>query len=444
MNLFWKKLFGGLKSTQSIEQKEEVLRRETKRYNDVRESGTLQRYLELKAIINSPAFQQKKSEYSTGNIRKMKYFAEWERYNQFEKDKNLKSYFETENSTLLKSYLAFKETPDYRLLSNSDEVAKSATLKEFAAFEQSKEFSNYLSLHNSFTVKEYQRVSEIVTTPDFLQEKAFWEDANRWEKTEEYQLENEYAKLINLEDIRFYEKSEAQLAQKQAGWRLVFEEDFNDGVLNTQKWYPALYQGQKLMDKHYSFANEKQANNGGANIVLMGGKLIISTRPDRVVTRAWTPGRGFGEKTFAFSSDVINGSNAVSINKGLITAKVKIAGDKDICHAFWLSGKGQTPHINLFYFDGKKIKVGNFWDNQGMLGAKGETITGISPYDYYIYSLEWTATELIWRINNIEVLRTNKGVPHEELFPVFNSFISEKQQGGTGEFIIDWLRVYQK
>ncbi len=136
MNLFWKKLFGSLKSTHSIEQKEEILRSETQRYNDVRESDTLKRYLELKEIINSPAFQQKKSEYSTGNIRKMKNFAEWERYNQFEKDKNLKLYFETEKSPLLKEYLTFKETPNYRLMSNEAEVAKSEKLKEFSAFEQ--------------------------------------------------------------------------------------------------------------------------------------------------------------------------------------------------------------------------------------------------------------------------------------------------------------------
>jgi len=286
-------------------------------------------------------------------------------------------------------------------------------------------------------------LKDIVSTPEFLEEKAFWEDKRRWERTEEHRLEKECSGLQALEDVQFYEKN-MQLSKKQPGWQLVFEDNFEDGVLDTTKWYPGLYQGQKIMDKSYSFTNEKQANNGGENILTLGGELSIATRPDRVTARAWTPGKGFSEKEFNYSSDVINGSNAVKIKRGMISAKLKISGDSDISHAFWLTGKGQTPHINVFYFDGKKIKVGNYWNELGVLGSKGETIAGINPGDYFIYSLEWTATELIWRVNNVEVLKTNKGIPHDELFPVFNSFISAKQQGGSGEFIVDWVKVYQK
>ena len=443
MNLFWKKLFRSLQSTHAIEQQEEETRLAIQRYNDVKESDTLKRYLELKNTVQSPAFQGKKKEYSSGNIRKMKQYAVWERYGQFEKDKKLQLYFKTAESHALKDYLEFKGTPDYRLLANPKEVAKSETLKHFKAFEKSKEFQNYLKFHHSYAVKEYGRLKEVVSTPEFIEEKSFWEDKHRWTKTEEYLLEKEYMELKSLEDVQFYEKN-AQLAIKQSSWHLVFEEDFGDGILNTEKWYPGLYQGQKRMEKTYSFANEKQANSGGENIVMMGGELTISTRPDQITTRAWTPAKGFTEKEFHYSSDVINGSNAVKMNKGLISAKVKISGDKDISHAFWLSGKNQTPHINLFYFDGNKIKVGNYWNANGVLGNKSEIISGISPNDYYIYSLEWTPAELIWRVNNVVVLKSNKGIPNEELFPVFNSFISQKQQGGSGELTVDWVKVYKK
>jgi hypothetical protein len=442
MNLFWKKLFGSLQSTHSIEQKETGIRQAIQRYTDIKGSDSFKRYLELQNIVQSAPFQSRKKECTSGNIRKMKHYAEWERFTQIDKDKNLKRYLASEASSALKNYLDFKASPEYTRLAIPAEVAKSDALKRYKSFERSAEYQNYLKYHNSFAVKEYTKLREVVATPEFKQEKAFWEDKNRWTKTDEYQLEREYFSLKAREDVQFFEKN-VQLSKGQTMRQIIFEENFEDGVLNTAKWYPGLYQGQKLMDKTYSFANEKQANSGESNIVMLGSALSIATRPDRLTARAWTPSKGFSEKEFYYSSAVVNGSQAVNMKGGMISAKIKIAGDKEISHALWLTGKQQTPHINLFYFDGKKLKVGNYWNNNGALGSKEEVISGINPNNYYIYSLEWTATELIWRINNVEVLRSKKGVPQEELFPVFNSFISEKQAGGSGELIIDWIRVYQ-
>jgi hypothetical protein len=109
-----------------------------------------------------------------------------------------------------------------------------------------------------------------------------------------------------------------------------------------------------------------------------------------------------------------------------------------------LGADGKLPHVNIFHFDGKNIVVNNYAKEGNSVSAVKETIKGISVEDFYIYSLEWSATELIWRVNNVEVFRTERNVPKESLSPVFQSFISENQQGGAGTFEVDWIRIYAK
>ncbi|MFT3753004.1 MAG: hypothetical protein QM800_09055 [Paludibacter sp.] len=55
----------------------------------------------------------------------------------------------------------------------------------------------------------------------------------------------------------------------------------------------------------------------------------------------------------------------------------------------------------------------------------------------------WSKKELIWMINDLEIYRTASNIPDESMFLAFNSFISEKQNGGTGNLEVDWVRVYQ-
>lgn len=444
MNLFWKKLFGGLQSTASIERKADEIVQIQARFKEVLSSKELARYSELKKIVNSPSFKQKRTDYTKGSFKSTPQYSDFQKCRKYDTDSKLKKYYATLNSAMLAEYLDFKSSENYRLISNPEEVKKSAKLKEYKKFENSSEYKNYLNLHHSFAVKEHTKLKELIASPQFMEVKQFWDDPNRWQRTPEYQFEKEYLDLSNSSDIMFYEKNNAELSSQKAAWDLVFEENFSDGTLDTNKWFAGLYQGQKLMNAGYSFANEKQANTGGENLVIAGGMLTIATRTDQIETRAWDEKRGFIPKTFQYTSDVINGSKAVQIKGGLIQAKVKVAGSKDITHAFWLGAKNRVPHVNLFLFDGKSIKMGNFWNEQGFLRDQQVSVTGLNPHQFYIYSLEWTNKEMIWKINNIEVLRTVKGIPAEDMYPVFNSFISKTQQGGIGEFNIDWIKVYKK
>ena len=85
------------------------------------------------------------------------------------------------------------------------------------------------------------------------------------------------------------------------------------------------------------------------------------------------------------------------------------------------------------------IKVGNANRNV----VDGIKIKGINTSQFFIYSLKWTAKELVWYINDFEVYRTASNIPNTDMYMVFNSFITQKQKGSAGHLEVDWVRAYQ-
>lgn len=118
-------------------------------------------------------------------------------------------------------------------------------------------------------------------------------------------------------------------------------------------------------------------------------------------------------------------------------AKIRCTGS--VNHAFWLGSESKLPHVNIFHFDGKNIRVGNGYKNI----IDGTRIKGISPANFHIYTFKWSKKELVWMINDVEVYRTTANIPQEEMYMVLNSFIPSKSSGSEGLFEVDWIRVYK-
>ncbi len=196
------------------------------------------------------------------------------------------------------------------------------------------------------------------------------------------------------------------------------------------------YKNENLIGDH-SFTNEKQANNSGKNISVDNGILKIFTKHENVTARAWHPEKGFIEKEYKYTSDVLQTANKFKQQYGIFRAKIRCTGR--IHHAFWLGTDKKLPFINIFHYNGKQITVGNA--NKNLFD--GVKISGLNPAQYFIYTLIWTEKELIWMIYYLEVYRTASHIPKQEMYLGFNSFISEKQHGSTGLLEVDWVKVYQ-
>lgn len=236
-------------------------------------------------------------------------------------------------------------------------------------------------------------------------------------------------------DVAFYLKHTAK--HHHADVFLTFKDDFYRKNIEDSYWKAGFYFENQKLFKHYSFQNEQQAYNQGNNVSVYQGICAIHTRKQNLKSLAWHPHQGFVEKDFFYTSDVIQTASSFRQQGGIFKAKIRCSGK--IHHAWWLASELQQPHINIFHFNGQEIQMGFVNQNAG----DGVTITGINPEEFYVYTLQWTNSAMIWYINNAEVLRVTTELPQQELFMVFNSFIPENQTGAEGLLEIDWVRVYQ-
>jgi len=436
MNLFFKKLTGQLHSTEKMER--HIMEEEARiaRYRQVEKSPELKEYLELKKIVESKEFQQKKFNLTHTKYKSTPTYQTIREYKELLHNKMLQLYLEMASSQRLKDYLAFRNSENYIKLQSAKEVRNSLELKQWAAFEKSKEYKSYLQYRDSKLPARFKQLVDEVATDEFKKQHAFWSNPNRWRTTDEYQQEARYKRLAAMTDIIFFLSQDANEIEKMEKWHATFVEEGEWLRLSESKWKAGfVYNNPKLLTQH-SFANEQQANNGGKNVGTVDGKMQLFTKQERVTARAWDAKKGFINKDFDYTSDIIQTADSFRQKEGLFMVKLRVVGN--IHHACWLGSGAKTPMISIFHYNGKHITMGNY----GQRGFDGTVVRGISAKAYYIYSLRWTERELIWYVNNIEVYRTSNDLPKEKLFLALSSFIDEKQRPEEGQLNVAWLRVF--
>lgn len=437
MNLFFKKLFGQLQSTERMENRMMAEEERLARYRQIEQSKELKEYLELKQIVGSKEFQQKKYNMTHTNYKSTPTYATISKFKELRNNQQLQMYLEMENSQRLKDYLAFRASENYVKLRSKSEIRNSMELRQFAEFEKSKEYKSYLVYRDSKLPEQFKALEKEVATDEFKKQHAFWSNPKRWKTTDEYQQEVRLKQLEVMGDIVFYLKQDRKQIERLEEWKETFIDDFDWQRMSDSLWKAGFaYDNPKLM-RHHSFANEQQANNGGKNVGTIDDKLCLFTKNEKVTAPAWDPKKGFFNKDFDYTSDIIQTADDFRQECGLFMAKLRVEGP--IHHALWLGTGKKLPMLSLFHFNGKRITVGNYTENN----FNGTEIRGINPNAYFIYSLRWTKMELIWYVNNIEVFRTNRNVPREKLYMAISSFIDQHQRPAEGSINVAWIRVFQ-
>ena len=436
MNLFWKRLFGGISPTAKLEKHEADLLIAMARYEEVSKSVELAEYKKLFHVIKSAAFQENKKTLQNRKYKDTEESRSNKKYNKLHSSPSIRLYYHVLSSDELNQFVEFEKSTEYELLGDKKKVNASEILKKMKHFEKSKAFKTYVRFHDSFIIKEYEQLKIKITSPDFKKNNDFWANQNRWHSTPEYIQEQRFYELSKNPDIDFYENEKPERFEKHRALSLTFQDDFNWNTLDKSHWaFGFHYKKIELIGNH-SFANEKQANHSGQNVSVVNGVLKIATKNEKVKARAWHPTKGFIEKEFQYSSDVLQTAAKFRQKHGAFRAKIRCSGNMH--HAFWMGSDGKLPQLNIFHYDGKNITLGNANKNL----VDGIKINGLNHSEYYIYTLIWSEKELIWMINDLEVYRTASNIPTEAMYMAFNSFISEKQKGTTGSLEVDWVRAY--
>lgn len=436
MNLFWKNLFGKITPAAVLEEREVELVIALKRYEEVAKSVELEEYQKLFHIVKAASFIDNKKTLQNRKYKDTEEFRIIKRFNKLHHSPKIKQYFEVLKSSELKQFLEFKATPDYEKLGDKKEVSGSELFQKHKEFEKSNNYKVYCRFHESYVIKEYEELKKKVESDEFKTSNTFWSNGNRWHTTAEYKQEQRFYELAKNPDIHFYVNEKPERFEAYKKQKITFEDRFDWNSLAKSSWNFGFHYKNPKAIRNHSFANEKQANNDGKNVQVRDGVLLISTKKEKVTSRTWDQTKGFTMKDFDYTSDVLQTALDFRQKGGVFMAKIRCTGN--INHAFWLSSNGKIPHINIFHFDGKKVRVGNAYQNI----IDGAKISGLNPSQYHIYTLKWTKNELVWMINDIEVYKTKANIPQEEMYMVFNSFIPQKSHGSEGTLEIDWVRVY--
>ena len=405
------------------------------RYYKVAQSAELAEYKELQAIVKAADFKEKKKKLVNRKYKDTEFCAKWKTFQKLSRDRGLLHYFKLEKDAEFQEFLKFRESDQFLKMADKAAVKADPYLQKMLKISRSKDCKNYFRFKDSGKLREYLALKEEVESEEFRKQNDFWSNPKRWETTPEYVKDTRYYELSKNHDIVFYESITHEEVEKYERQKVTLDEQFAWNALGDSGWDSGFfYDNEKLLRQH-SFVNEQQANNGGKNTRVFDGHLYLSTKREHVNAPAWDLKKGFVSKDFDFTSDVLQNAKSFKQACGKFMIKLRCTGA--LHHAVSLAAGKKLPLVNIFHFNGKKITVGNASER----GFDQEEVTGIKAEDFYVYTLEWTPTQLTWYVNNVEVYSTRANVPSEQLYLALRSFIAESQNAEEGLLEVDWIKV---
>ena len=275
-------------------------------------------------------------------------------------------------------------------------------------------------------------------------------DKKKFEKTEEYAQFQEYKKLKKSKQIKeFYRLQKSKEFDELKEWKITFQDNFDSKKLDTEKWMTKYYWGQELMNASYSLSTDEQGFTDEKNFEISDSYLRIITKKEKTNGFVWDFNMGFFMKDFDYTSGLLSTGKSFRQKHGRFSAKIKFNSEKGVYHAFWMVSDKLLPQIDILKYSAQgKLLMSNHWDgNSGQDKSKKHTFSlGGSRFSnkFFIYTLEWTPDEIIWKINNKIVGRMNSGIPDIPMYLMLNSGI-EKGFNPTKlpvSMDIDWVRCY--
>ena len=116
----------------------------------------------------------------------------------------------------------------------------------------------------------------------------------------------------------------------------------------------------------------------------------------------------------------------------------------------WFGDKSPAGGLTSFIYHpqgGKYVRVGDWIKNPDsyLSGKKDDWFKA-----YHVFSLEWTPTKYVFRIDGKETFRTSRGVAHTDQYPILSLLSSdyelphlEKEGRLPQHSYVDWIRMWQ-
>jgi hypothetical protein len=414
---------------------------------DVKDSDKPARYKELQKAPQTEEFKSLSKDKSLATYLKIIVSSLYRNFEKIDGSDKLAKYEELDAFIKSPGFLAkknmkpitFKDSEEYKKLLEYKGIKASTEIREYYRFKGSKEYSNYLKVDGSTRLARYNELKEYTNSEEFKERKIYLLDKKRFEKTDMFKQVDEFAKLRKTEDIIWYFKiKDSNKFDILKTRELTFNDEFDSDNLDTKKWLTNYFWGEKLLKDRYSVESDLQFYTEKGNFELRNSSLRIITKPQKINGKVWSAAHGFNSKEFSYTSGLINSGKSFRQKYGIFSAKIKL-GDSSVKNAFWMLADKITPHINICHTSKGKVWFGHFTSD----GKVVKTSVG-SRYsnDYFIFTLEWTANKLVWKINGVEAFQQTSNIPQDPMYVLLSGGL-DKPANVTTTMEIDWVRIYQ-
>ncbi|KAF0236841.1 MAG: glycoside hydrolase [Prolixibacteraceae bacterium] len=387
-------------------------------------------------------------------------------YFKFEESKKLKLYRETASSRMLKSYYelkAFVESENFKkqeaFLKDNKKFEKSEAnkkyirfkqlssdpdIKFFLGFEKSSLYKNYLDVVESFDLKRYDELEELIGSKEFKERKSYLEDKKKWEKTEEFTRLDRYLAMKKLPHIvKYFKYKVTSVFDYLKTWEVVFEDDFLKPQLDAEKWATTSYMADKLLGDNYSLVGDNYVFTNGKNLKI-SGKLNIEVRKEKAAGKVWKMPAGFIPVEMDYTSGIISSWKSCWLEDGIIEAKIRFAPVKQIVSSIYLAGEQNMPRVNLLEM-GNKNRLGVLTLNSGKANVDGMDISNLKK-GWYIFTVVKQGNNFTWKINETEIITVQSTEMNTKLHLNASIIVVNDVPGSQlpAGFEIDWVKCYRK
>jgi len=431
------------------------------KHEEFSKSEKLHRLLQLR---NTPEMDKEQK----AELKKLSKDLEIKAYFKFEKSKKLKLYHETAGSHELKRYQELKDyvenddfkkreqfLKDKKKFEKSEAFQKQSRFKQLAAdndvkfylkYEKSSLYKNYVNVIDSFDLKRYRELEELIASDEFKQRKAYLEDKKKWEKTEEFARLQEYEQMKKLPHLLKYFKYKGSDAFRfLTEWEVTFEDNFSQTKLDSEKWETSSFIANKMLGDNYSLAGDLQAYTSGDNIKV-GQKLTIEIKKEKKTGKVWNPSAGFVPTELEYTSGMVSTWKSFWQEDGIVEAKIKFNPVKQVVNSFYLSGEQNMPHLNLLEM-GLKNRVGVSTLNlSGKAEVNGADISNLKKDKWYIFAVEKQGKNFSWKINDTEIFSADTSELDNNLHLNASGLVIDEIPSSKlpVSFEIEWVKCYRK
>ena len=248
----------------------------------------------------------------------------------------------------------------------------------------------------------------------------------------------------------------ASTAVRADAWGAPILSDEFSGATLASPW-DHRYQG-------YDVPSRRCSRTDPSAVSVSGGVLALSVIDDPAREDLCTfTAQGQEQSTFYRLNGHVGTQGHFAYKYGVAAARIRFQDARGQHGAFWMqpagTGYGAEVDVIEWFGTGSLGLVNGVWDYSSGTQTRvaGGTIADQASYGtdwagtYHVFSVEWTPSEYVFRIDGREVLRTTSGVAQTEEYLILSLLVANYEanklpspESLPQSMAVDWVRVWQQ